>query len=102
MIFPLSPSPSLFFSINIDSSRTRLPAISRVIVLSKAWRAGRHLSQYWPDIGNLRSGAITARTVDHPRFPVHVFTKLDELAPNLPVEIQPRFRPREDERAKGG
>lgn len=54
MIFPL-----FFFNKDRFIACTRLPAISRVIVLSKAWRAGRHLSQYWPDIGNLRSRAIT-------------------------------------------
>lgn len=80
-----------FFSIKIDSSCTRLPAISRVIVLSKAWRAGRHLSQYWPDIGNLRSRAITNGGPSS-SFPCTRVYKAGWARAESPrVEIEPRF-----------
>lgn len=92
MIFPLFPLPlPFFFSIKIDSSCTRLPAISRVIVLSKAWRAGRHLSQYWPDIGNLRSRAIT-NSGPSSSFPCTRVYKAGWARAESPrVEIEPRF-----------
>lgn len=80
-----------FFLIKIDSSCTRLPAISRVIVLSKAWRAGRHLSQYWPDIGNLRSRAITNGGPSS-SFPCTRVYKAGWARAESPrVEIEPRF-----------
>lgn len=90
--FRFSPSLSLFF-FNKDRfiACTRLPAISRVIVLSKAWRAGRHLSQYWPDIGNLRSRAITNGGPSS-SFPCTRVYKAGWARAESPrVEIEPRF-----------